>query len=130
MDDQDLAERYGAPSPTRRRILVGVCVLVAAVFLGWLGWVAWFHGNPDATSELVTYEVVDEHTAKARLDVVLEEGVDATCTVRASAEDHTVVGERTFRPVDGANNVTVRTERRATSVEKVGCTTPDQSRPR
>ena len=50
--------------------------------------------------------------------------------VKAFAEDHTVVGEATFTPVAGRNEVTLRTERRATSVESVGCTTPDQPRPR
>jgi len=55
---------------------------------------------------------------------------DASCRVRALAEDKTAVGELAFTPVDGVNEVVIRTERRATSVEKLGCTAPDQPRPR
>lgn len=130
MDDQDLAERYGAPSRAGRLLLVGLAAVVGVVFLGWLAWVAWFHGNPAVSSELVAYDVVDAHTATATLEVSLDDGVDATCTVRALAEDHTVVGEVSFAPADGRNEVEIRTEREATTVDKVGCTAPGQQRPR
>ena len=50
--------------------------------------------------------------------------------MRALAEDKTAVGELAFTPVDGVNEVVIRTERRATRVEKLGCTSPDQPRPR
>lgn len=130
MDDQDLQQRYGAPSRARRGLLIGVSVAIAVVFGVWLGWVALFHGNPDVTSELVGFEIIDDHTATTWINVSVHDDVDATCTVRATSEDHTIVGEQTFSPTDGRNDVTIRTEREATAVEKVGCTTPDQSRPR
>lgn len=130
MDDQDLAQRYGAPSRTRRGILIGASVLIALVFGVWIGWVALFYGNPDARSELVGFDVVDDHTATARIDVSVKDDVEATCTVRATSEDHTIVGEQAFTPIDGRNDITIRTERKATAVDKVGCTTADQSRPR
>lgn len=138
MSQQDsLAERYGAPSPLARRALVTVVVVVAAAFLGWLGWTAFFHGDPQVSSELVTFTVDDEHQVTARVDVRTDdEDVVATCLLRAIAEDHTVVGELRFevRRSDLAEgNVlerTIRTERQATSVEAVGCTTADQPRPR
>jgi hypothetical protein len=44
-----------------------------------------------------------------------------------------VVGELSFTPEYGADQPleeTVRTERRATSLELIGCTAPGQSRPR
>ncbi|MBA2954144.1 DUF4307 domain-containing protein [Nocardioides sp. MAH-18] len=127
----DLADRYGAPSPWGRGVLIGVVVVVAAAFLGWLGWTIWEQSTPDARSELVGYDVVDEHAATATVDVRLRTGdVVATCRLRAYAEDHSVVGEATFTPEDGRNEVDVRTERRATSVELLGCTTPDQRRAR
>ena len=53
--------------------------------------------------------------------------------LRAYAEDHSTVGELTFTPdpSEGRRQVrTMRTERRATSVDKLGCTAPDQHRPR
>jgi hypothetical protein len=128
----DLSDRYGAPAPWLRRVLVAVCVLVGAAFLGWLGWTAWSHSTPDVDSEIVGYHVVDEHAADATVEVRLaDDDVVATCTLRAYAEDHTVVGELSFEPErSGRSDRTVRTERRATSVELLGCTTSDQGRPR
>jgi hypothetical protein len=126
----DLAERYGAPAPWRRTALVAVVAVVAVVFLGWVAWVAWSHGTPPVESDLAGYDIAGEHAATAVVEVSLDEGVDASCRVRALAEDHSIVGELAFTPTDGRNEVDVRTERRATSVELVGCTTPDQQRPR
>lgn len=107
-------------------------VIVTAAFLGWLAWTAWSHSTPDVRSELVGYDVVDEHTATATIEVRLaDDDVVATCTLRAFAEDHNVVGELAFTPDgDGRSEQTVRTERRATSVDLVGCTAPGQNRPR
>lgn len=105
-------------------------IALAAVFLLWVGWVAWSHGTPDAESELVTYEVISDSAAVAHIDVQLDDGVTASCRVRAFAEDHTTVGEISFTPTQGRNDVELRTERRATSVDLIGCTTPDQERPR
>jgi len=138
MSQQDsLTERYGAPSPVARRALVAVVVVVAAAFLGWLGWTAFFHGDPDVTSELVTFNVDDEHRVTTRVDVRIDdEDVVATCLLRAIAEDHTVVGELSFEvrasDLDDGNVLerVIRTERRATSVDPIGCTTADQQRPR
>ena len=59
-----------------------------------------------------------------------DDGVVASCTLRAFAEDHTVVGELVFAPKGGKSDQSVRTERRATSVELLGCTAPGQNRPR
>ena len=70
------------------------------------------------------------HEATATIDVSLDDGVDASCTVRAYAADHSTVGEVTYTPEQGRNTVAVRTERRASSVENIGCTAPGQPRPR
>ncbi len=126
----DLADRYGTPSPVRRRVLLLVVVVVAAAFLGWLAWTAVFHANPVVESELTSYEVVDDGSASAVVTVSLADDVVASCRIRAFAEDHTTVGELAFEPVDGRNEVTLRTERRATSVTLLGCTAPGQPRPR
>lgn len=126
----DLADRYGAPARWRRPVTITLAVALAVVGLGWLGWTAWFHSTPAVTSDLVTFEVTSDYEVAARLDVQLDDGVDASCRLRALAEDKTAVGELEFSPVAGANEVVIRTERRATSVEKLGCTAPDQPRPR
>ena len=130
LSDDLLADRYGRPAPWRRRaVLVGSGVL-GVVALAWVAWTTLFHATPEVSSELVGWEVVDDHSVSARIEVVLRGEPEATCAVRAFAADHTTVGEASFTPVAGRNDVVVRTERRATSVESVGCTTPDQQRPR
>jgi len=127
----DLSDRYGAPAPWRRAVLLGLSVAVAGAFLGWLGWTIWAQSTPKVESELVTWDVDDEHQATAMVSIQLGDDVEATCLLRAYAEDHSVVGELSFTPDDsGLTEQTVRTERRATSVELIGCTADGQSRPR
>jgi len=129
-----LGERYGTPAPWRRRALVVASVGVALVFLGWLAWTVYEHSTPRVTSELETFSIEDDHTATAVIVVTLDSAdVKASCTLRAYAADHTTVGELTFtpEPSEGRRQVeTIRTERRATSVENIGCTAPGQDRPR
>jgi hypothetical protein len=132
-----LAERYGVPSPVRRRAVIVGTVVLAVVFLTWLGWTALAHGDPEVSSDLVAFTIDDEHAATARVDVRLgDDDAEATCLLRAIAEDHAVVGELSFdvdaATLEGGSTLerVIRTDRRATSVELVGCTTPDQKRPR
>lgn len=129
-----LEERYGAPSRSRRLLLVLGAGAVAAAFLGWLAWAMWFHSDPAVSSELIGFDVVDDHTATAVLRVEYGDGpVDAECSLRAVAEDKTVVGQVSFSPDpdEGPDyEVEIATERRATTVERLGCTTEGQPRPR
>ena len=126
-------DRYGRPAPWRRTAIIAASGLVGVLALTWLAWTTFFHATPEVSSEIVSWEVVDDHAVTARVDVVIRgdaEDLQATCRVQAVAADHVVVGEATFTPTDGRNEVEVRTERRATSVDSVGCTTADQPRPR
>jgi hypothetical protein len=129
-----MAERYGAPSPARRRVLVVTTVAVAVVFLGWLAWTVAGHTRTQVTSELETWSVVDSSSVTAVLVVRLrDDDVEATCRLRAFADDHTTVGEVVFTPDPAAGRrqeVLIRTEREATSVESLGCTADGQNRPR
>jgi hypothetical protein len=132
----DLATRYGTPSPVRRRLLVPLVALLGLAFLGWVAWAAFEHGDPEVTSDLVSFEVVDQHSATATFRVVRRTPeVKASCLLRAQAADHTTVGELNV-PVgpggerSGTLTRTVRTEREATTVEAVGCVAPGQARPR
>ena len=139
----DLADRY-AGARRGRLVAVVAATVVAVAFLGWLAWSTWSYSTPEIRSELVSYEVTGEHEAVALVDVHLRDrSIVGSCTLQAFATDHSVVGERVFevpgtdegpareRGQDGGTMaVTVRTERRATSVELVGCTAPGQTRPR
>ena len=131
----DLAERYGAPSRTGRTLLTAGVVSLAVLGLVWLLWATLFHARPLVSSKLVGFEVAGEHLATARFTVVRREtDVPASCLLRAYAEDHSVVGERTVAVASGDRIRTldrgVRTERRATAVELVGCTAPGQAQRR
>jgi hypothetical protein len=131
---QELAERYGAQPAYRRPLLVGATVVLAVVFLGWLAWTVAGHTQTQVTSELEGFSVVDGSTVSAVLVVsVADDDVEATCRLRAFAEDHTTVGELAFTPDPGVGRrqvVEIRTERRATAVESLGCTADGQKRPR
>ncbi|WP_162598584.1 DUF4307 domain-containing protein [Nocardioides gilvus] len=124
----ELADRYGAPSPVRRRIAIALTVLLAVVFLAWLAWAAFFHGDPEAESGIVGYEVTGEHAVDVRMDVRLDGVDEAECLVRALSVDKSIVGELPFTATEGRHEVTVRTERKATSAEVVGCRAEGQSR--
>lgn len=130
-----LDERYGRVDPGRRRLVVAGSGIVGIIALGWLLWVMLAATTPEARSQLSTFEIDDAQRASAVVVVTLSSpDVEASCLVRATAADSSVVGEQSF-PVTGVEgsqryDVDVRTEREATSVEMVGCTTADQSRPR
>jgi hypothetical protein len=131
----DLQERYGRTT-ANRKVVVAVIVLLAGVGLSWLAWVMLVHGRPAAQSSLVSWEKLDEHSAQARFTVVRRDAdVEASCLLRALAEDHAVVGEVNVAVGPGEPTVTtlrrtIRTEREATSVQMVGCVTEGQQRRR
>jgi len=132
----DLATRYGTGRRSRRPLLVAASAVLAAVFLGWLVWVILYHGRPLVQSELVTYDVRGQHAAEARVTVVRRSAdVEASCLLRASASDHSVVGELSFPvgpsvPETATLTRVVRTEREATSVELLGCVAEGQAQRR
>jgi hypothetical protein len=128
----DLAERYGAPSRARRPLVVALAVVLAAAGLAWLAWATIFHSQPAVTSQLDGFDVRGQHAVSATFTVVRRDrDVRASCLLRASASDHATVGELTVRVVAGEAEQrltkTMRTERRATAVDLVGCTAPEQS---
>jgi hypothetical protein len=130
--DDSLAQRYGAPSPGRRIGSLVLAVVVALGFLGWLLWAMLFHSNPEISSEEIGHEVVDDHTATIRVQIDIDDDIDdPECALRAISHDKAVVGETTFSPDPDEGpvyEVEVRTERRATTVEWLGCKAPGQPR--
>lgn len=132
----DLAERYGTHRPVRRVVTIGAAAAVVVALLAWLAWAAWFQGRPDVQSAQRNFAIAGQHTAKSTVEVKLRStSIEASCVLRALAEDHSVVGELNFRVSgkDGEHQTfekVMRTERRPTTVELIGCTTVDQVRPR
>lgn len=130
--DDSLAARYGAPSRARRAGLLALATTVVLAFLGWLVWAILFHSNPEISSEEIGHEVVDDHTATIEVRIEADDDIeDATCSLRAISHDKAVVGETTYRPdpADGPiHQIQVRTDRRATTVEWLGCKAAGQPR--
>ena len=132
----DLAQRYGAPRSGNRPWAVALVVVLALAGAGWVVWAAVFHGTPRAHSRLVSFETPGEHAATATLTIVREDrDVRASCLLRASAQDHSVVGELNFtvgaaEPATATVTKQIRTEREATAVELVGCVAEGQTQRR
>ena len=131
----DLEQRYRGPSRASRVVALVAVVAMVVSGIGFVGWSVFFHSTPEVTSRLTAFRIVDEHEVTADIAVARDsQFTEASCRLRAIADDHTVVGEVSVPVVDGPQErqlrVPIRTERRATSVELLGCTTPDSPRPR
>jgi Domain of unknown function (DUF4307) len=123
----DLADRYGVPSRGRRPVVVVLIAVLVVAAAAWLAWVLVFQARPQVSSQLVGYHVRGEHATSVTFTVVLRgPDVRASCLVQAVAADHAVVGELTVPVTSGPATrrvtATVRTERRATGADVVGCT--------
>ncbi len=127
----DLVQRYGTRSPGRRPVVVVLAVVLLVAGAAWVVWVTGYHGRPTVQSQLVGYQVRGEHAVRTTFTVARRDSaVAASCLLQAVAADHSVVGELTVPvrsgPAHARLTATVRTERRATTVDLLGCTSPDQ----
>ncbi|GAA3110920.1 hypothetical protein JOF29_001308 [Kribbella aluminosa] len=131
----DLNARYGRAGRSRRPLVIGVLGVLVLAGLVWLVWVAWIQSNPPVRSELQGFKTVSPTSATATMTVDRNKSVEATCRLQAKAADFSIVGEVTVTVrADSARHqtlpVTLTTQRSATSVVLIGCTTADQPRPR
>jgi hypothetical protein len=132
----DLATRYGAPPARPRRGLVVLVALVIGLLVGWVAWAAVSYSRPQVTSDIVSWKVLDDHTATATFRVSRRTAdVEASCLLRARARDHSIVGELNVAVGPGGDRTrklteSVRTERLATVVEVIGCVAEGQNRRR
>jgi hypothetical protein len=122
-----LASRYGADRPRRRGLAIALGAVFAVALLTWAVWAAVSQEQKPVDAEVTAYDVVSSHEVRVKVDVHIHDaGTRATCLVRATAEDHTVVGELnlTADQLEDSEGdwIPVRTERRATTAELVHCT--------
>ncbi|WP_447645234.1 DUF4307 domain-containing protein [Nocardioides zeae] len=136
MAGRPLEHRYGAPRPWRRRTGRVAVLLLGALAAGWLVWVIVANSRPEATSQLLAWEVAGPDRVDVRFEVDLRPGVQATCRLRALSRDRVPVGDAVVVvPADagdaegGEVATSIRTFAEATAVDLVGCTTPQQRRP-
>jgi hypothetical protein len=101
-------------------------VLVAALRIGAV-WAALGTGSSGLDADVTSYDVVSAHEVRVKVAVHSRDpGTDGTCLLRATAEDHTVVGELNLTADDlreaSGTWIPMRTERRATTAALVRCT--------
>lgn len=130
----DLNARYGKGGRSRRPFVIGGLGVVVLAGLVWLVWAAWVQSNPPVTSQLQGFDIVSATSAKATMTVDRTKSVEASCRLQAKAADFSIVGELTVTvPADAPRHqvlpVALTTQRSATAVVLVGCTTADQHRP-
>jgi len=122
-----LAQRYGADRPRRRGLALALGGLLVGALLIWAVWAAWLQGTPAIRADLTSYDVVGTHEVKVKVAARFrDDHAGGSCLIRATAEDHTVVGElnltaEELRDAQGSW-ISVRTERRATTATLVRCT--------
>ena len=125
----DLAQRYGTDRG-RRPVLVALVAVVVVASLAWLVWAMLFHSRPVVTSDLLGFSEPGAHFVDAEVRVVRRSAdVTATCLLRAQSADHAIVGELSFtiddsEPATSVTTQTIRTERKATAVSLLGCSSP------
>ena len=123
----DLQERYGRTDRDRRTALIVVATTLAAIFLGFLAWVIVDQSDPAIEAELTSYEVVDANLVRIKVQARFrDDDVTGSCLFRATARDHTVVGDLNLTVAElraaGGGWIDMKTFDRATTVERVSCT--------
>lgn len=129
-----LDARYGRTGRRRRPLVLAVIGTLVLLGLAWLLWVAFVQSNPPVSSRLLGFQVTSDTSANATIQVDRSKSVEAACRLQAKAADFSIVGEITVTvPADSPRQQTVTstltTQRAATSVVLVGCTTADAHRP-
>lgn len=127
---QELARRYGTDRSRGRAVVVALSATVATAFLVWLTWAAWFHSDPAIEAEVIAFDVVDTRETRVKVESrIRDDRVEGGCLLRATAADHTIVGELNLTVAElrevGKDWIPVRTEREATTVTLVRCTEAD-----
>ncbi|MEU5684229.1 DUF4307 domain-containing protein [Streptomyces venezuelae] len=121
--------RYGrsrtADEAADRKLKIVGSVL-GVVLLGVVGWFGYDYVNGAKLSgEVIKFDVVSDHAVEAHLEVRKDSDAKGYCTLRSQAESGDEVGRKDFRFDDRTDRVdrvvTLRTTKKATSVELLGC---------
>jgi hypothetical protein len=124
--DPSLAQRYGTDRRRGRRVGLALGGLLALVLLVWAIWAGTAQDQEPIEADIASYQVVSTHEIQAKLSVHFHDAdAQGSCLLRATAEDHTIVGELNLtadelRAAEG-RWIPIRTERRATTVTVVRC---------
>ena len=125
-DAARIARRY-PPRRLPRWAWIPVAVALGGIGLTWLVWSAWYGANPVVSGRVSAFQVTSDTTVDAVLTVQRPDpSVPVRCTLAAKAVSYDIVGQL---PVEVAASdqelediaVTLRTFKRATTVELQGC---------
>lgn len=116
--DEELAGRYGPASSGRRRVLIGVVAVIAALGVAWVLWAAASGSDRPVDAELESYEVTGDTSTEVTIVLNRRGDEPLECVVYAQAEDHSTVGELVVRVPQGNPGrlritKTITTQRRA-----------------
>ena len=120
-----LPPRYGG-RPRRRVVPIVLGTLFALALLAWAIWAGLASGDQGIDASVTSYRVVDSHQVQVKISAHFKDAdTEGTCLVRATAADHTIVGELNITADELRANrgswIPIRTERRATTAELVRC---------
>lgn len=124
--DEALDARYGRrPAGPRWTVRIAVGI-VALAGVAWVLWAAWGQTHDSVIGTLQTYRVESDRAVRVTVTIDPDGTSGARCTVQALASDHTTVGQVLVLVPAGVDapatyTRTVKTERRATSVQVTGC---------
>lgn len=94
--DQDLIrERYGRVKRANPRTLIIIALVVAVVGLGLMVWIGWGFSQPQATSKVISFNVVDAGTTTVHFQVNKPVDATAECDVEALSTGFAEVGVKT-----------------------------------
>ncbi|MGH1561971.1 DUF4307 domain-containing protein [Mumia sp. DW29H23] len=129
--DPDLSiSRYGGRRRLSRRTwtVIAVVGVTLGVIAAWF--VAQYQTQDSFQADVVAYDVLSDHEISVTIRVVHPSGDPAECDVAAQAQDHSYVGEKTFR-VERTDSDrtqvrdTIATERLAVTATVVECRLAD-----
>ncbi|NLU72218.1 DUF4307 domain-containing protein [Streptomyces sp. HNM0575] len=115
----------GRDARTDRRLkIVGLVLGVLSLAgIGWFG--ADYIGGQPVSAQVIKFEVVSGRTVEVHLEVRKDAEAKGVCTLRARAADGGEVGRKDVTVAGGSDQVdrvvSLRTTRRATSAELLGC---------
>jgi hypothetical protein len=131
----DLDARYGRTRRGRKPLVLGAIGTVVLIALVWLLWVAFVESTPPVSSRLLGFKITSPTSATATIQVDRAKSVEASCRLQAKSADFSIVGELTVTvapdsPRRQTVDATLTTQRVASAVILVGCTTADDPHPR
>jgi hypothetical protein len=111
------ADRYGAPSPVRRRAVVVTAAALVAAGVAWAVWVAWGVANEPVRWADAGFTVRGDTAVDVTFQVTTAPGSVAVCTVRALNDARAEVGLLDVR-VGPSTSGTIRTTATVPTTER------------